>query len=331
MADLRVAVVANPSASARAGLRARALERLRARARVVAEIETRADGRDVRRIAELARGEEPDVLVAAGGDGTAALAASALLETGSATRPALAFLPLGTGNNAARSFGLRSLRRDRERAIALAVDAVAHGERREMDLGVVDGRPFLGSFAVGLDAAILARRNRMQRRLGAIGLRTGYGLYLWSVALTLAERRPLASARRILDGVEVRGPLSCLVATNAPVYAGPLRFDAENDAADGRLDVHEVASAWEYLSEYPRAWQRYLRALRGGAVSPSPRLRRARALELELDRPLPAQADGEELGAAASYRLSVLPRAIRVCLPPPPRLVTTRAGSDRSR
>ena len=102
---------------------------------------------------------------------------------------------------------------------------------------------------------------------------------------------------------------------NAPVYAGPLRFDGENDCADGLLDVHAVASGWEYLAEYPQAWLRYLRVRRGTKAPPSPVLRRAREIHAEFERPVPAQADGEEIPAASSFRIRVLPRALRVCVP----------------
>ena len=89
---------------------------------------------------------------------------------------------------------------------------------------------------------------------------------------------------------------------NAPIYAGPFRFDGANDCADGLLDVHAVTSAGEYLSEYPSAWLRYLRVQGGARAAPSPLLRRAREIRVEFERPVAAQADGEELGAATSLR-----------------------------
>ena len=104
---------------------------------------------------------------------------------------------------------------------------------------------------------------------------------------------------------------------NAPFYAGPLRFDGANDCADGLLDVHALASGREYVSEYPRAWLRHLRVQRGDRAAPSPLLRRAREIRVDFDRPVAAQADGEEIGAVASVRVRVLPRALRICSPDP--------------
>lgn len=312
MSQLRVGAVVNARLRARGRGFAHALARLGESTRVVAELDTRGDDSDVWRVVELLRDAEPEVLVAAGGDGTVGLALRALFEAKRAEHTALAFLPLGTGNNAARSFGLRALR-EGAGALERAVAAIAAGPRRASDVGLLDGRPFLGSVAIGMDADVLALRNRIQRRLG--GLATGYGLYLGGALASLLKSGHGGRARLSLDGVSETREIYNLAVVNAPVYAGPLRFDGENDCADGLLDVHAVASGWEYVAEYPSAWLRYLRVRQGTKAGPSPLLRRARAIHVELERPLPAEADGEEIGASASFRFSVLPRALRVCVP----------------
>jgi diacylglycerol kinase (ATP) len=307
----RVAVVVNPRARSLARVRERVLARLRAEAEIVGELATRGDADDARRLAELLAAAAPDVLVAAGGDGTANLALAALLATKSAERTALAFFALGTGNNAARSFGLRALRGG-EAALALALGAILSGRERAIDAGLAGRRPFLGSLALGMDADVLALRNRVHRRLGPRGIEGGWSLYLASFAGSLAAGRHGGAARLELDGAREACALYNLAVVNAPIYAGPFRFDGANDCADGLLDVHAVSSAREYLTEYPSAW---LRFLRGDRARPSPRLRRAREIRVELERPVPAQLDGEELAPAASWEIRVLPRAVRVCLP----------------
>ena len=283
---------------------------------MVAELDTRGDAGDGGRLAELVTATAPDVLVAAGGDGTARLALGALFETKSAESSALGFLPLGTGNNAARSLGLRALA-DGDAALTLAVAAIESGPRRAIDIGLVGGRPFLGSFAIGMDADVLALRNRMHRRLAPRGVEGGYTLYLAGFAGSLLRGAHGGTARLSLDGVRESCTLYNLAVVNTPIYAGPFRFDGANDSADGLLDVHAVASAGEYLSEYPSAWLRHLSVQGGRAPRPTPLLRRAREIRVEFDRPVAAEADGEELGAAASFEIRVLPRALRVCVPLP--------------
>ncbi len=309
----RVIVVVNPRSSAARRVRAGALAALRERSAVLSELATQGDAADGARIAALLAEHEPDVLVAAGGDGTIGLVLRALLEAKRSARTALGLLPLGTGNNAARSFGLRALR-DGAPAIALAVAAIASGGRRAVDVGLVDERPFLGSVALGMDADVLALRNRLRARFDGLG--TGYGLYLGASLASLLSAHG-APARLTLDGVTERLPLFGLSVVNAPVYAGPIRFDGANDCADGRLDVLALGSGREYVAEYASGWLRYLRAGRGAAVAPSASLRRAREIHVEFEQRVAAEADGELLGAATSYRIRVLPGALRLCLPAP--------------
>jgi diacylglycerol kinase family enzyme len=310
-------VVTNPIAAGgtSAALVEPVLRDLREQTREAVELATRGDGGDVRRIAEAAEKHGVGVVVAAGGDGTVNAVVEALLALPDAVRPALAILPAGTGNNAARSFGLRALR-DGDAARALAVAAIVRGGRRAIDVGRVNERAFLGSFALGLDAEILRARNRLSPRLAAIGVRSDYGLYLASFVLCFATaRQPRFAARVALDGAAARRVLTNLVVTNAPVYAGPLRFDGAADCADGRLDVHAIDSPARYLAEYPQAWIRYLRVSRGATAAASPLLRRARAIEIEPERAVAALVDGEEWSGAASYRVDVVPRALRLCTP----------------
>lgn len=326
LTDAAALLVVNPRAcgGAKATSTERAVQRLRRATHIPATLETRGDGDDAHRIAEAARTSGADTIAVAGGDGTVAIAVAALLALPEAARPALAILPAGTGNNAARSFGLLALR-DGEAAIECAIGATLRGERRAIDVGLVNGRPFLGSFALGLDGEILRARNRLAPKLAAIGAHSDYGLYLASFALCFASARQSRwPARLVLDGVAERRTLFNAVVTNAPVYAGPLRFDAASACADGLLDLHATESASRYVAEYPQAWIRYLRVLRGAAAEASPLLRRASAIAIEPDAPVAALVDGEELPSATSYQIRALPRAIRICTP-----VTTSAGSTR--
>ena len=72
-----------------------------------------------------------DVVVAAGGDGTVHLVANGLMEAGGSAdeRPALGVLPLGTGNDFARTLGLPL-----GQSPGVAVEALRHAPTRTMDL-----------------------------------------------------------------------------------------------------------------------------------------------------------------------------------------------------
>ena len=89
------------------------------------------DPADTMRAAAEAGGAGHDVVVAAGGDGTIHLVANGLMESGATAddRPALGVLPLGTGNDFARTLGLPI-----GQPPGRAVEALRHAECRTLDL-----------------------------------------------------------------------------------------------------------------------------------------------------------------------------------------------------
>lgn len=290
-----------------------ALARLRG-SRPVECVRTAGDGGDRGRVAALIAAQRPTLVVAAGGDGTVRDVAAALLDAGPAMRPALAILPLGTANDVARSFGLLSVRRRGAEAVERAVATILAGTERYIDLGCAGSHLFVGSFAVGMDAAILAARNRWRRRwrLGP-GL-GGYPLYLLSCAVSLARHHGVAG-RLHADGVPHHGPIYDLLVVNTPLYAGEFRFDGADHSADGRLDLHVFTGPADYVRAFVAAWRRHLRHQRGVPVDPPGRLRRVEHVQIALARPLASQLDGEEHTRADRYEVRVLPHAIRVVVP----------------
>jgi diacylglycerol kinase (ATP) len=113
--------------------------------------------------AERAAAAGCDRLAVAGGDGSIAPAAAA---AGAAAIP-LAVIPAGTANDFARRMALPV---DLDAACRLAV----HGARvRDMELGWMDGRPFVNVASVGLPAPAARRAKRWKKPLGPLGYAAG--------------------------------------------------------------------------------------------------------------------------------------------------------------
>jgi diacylglycerol kinase family enzyme len=129
----------------------------------------------------LARAGAKRVLVA-GGDGTVATAASALLNTGTE----LAILPGGTLNHFARDLGISTVAAD---ALALASSA----ESCAIDVGVVNGRVFLNTSSVGGYVRYVRTRERLEGYLG------------YRLASLCAALRMATSVRRMSVEIEVDG------------------------------------------------------------------------------------------------------------------------------
>jgi undecaprenyl-diphosphatase len=94
------------------------------------------------------------VLAVAGGDGTVNAGAAAALEHD----VPLLVVPVGTLNHFARSLGLETP--------GDAVAAFTHGSIAQVDVGWVDGRPFLNTASFGAYTDLVERRRRLERRLG---------------------------------------------------------------------------------------------------------------------------------------------------------------------
>ena len=100
-----------------------------------------------------------DVVMVGGGDGTVSAAAGVLMNTDKA----LAILPAGTMNLFARSLGI-PLRLEE------AIEELAHGHIRSVDLASANGKVFVHQFSIGLHAKLIRLRERhsFRSRLGKI-------------------------------------------------------------------------------------------------------------------------------------------------------------------
>ena len=136
------------------------------RAGATVEVRVTTGPGDARRWAAEAARDGVDLLLVAGGDGTANEAAWGLL----GSRTTLGLVPVGSGNGLARTLGI-PLRPER----ALAASSRT-GVPRRMDVGMVNERPFLNVAGAGFDAAVGAEfhaRGQRGRPARHLHLRAG--------------------------------------------------------------------------------------------------------------------------------------------------------------
>lgn len=154
-----------------------------------------------------------DLLVAAGGDGTVGTVAGVAVETGAT----LGVLPMGTLNHFAKDAGI-------PQDLGQAVDAIAAGHRRQVDVGDVNGRIFINNSSVGIYPRMVWEREAEQRR----GRRK-----LTAAAIATARtwgRYRMVVARVALNGSEtvVRTPF---------VFVGNNEYKAEGFELGGRTTL----------------------------------------------------------------------------------------------
>jgi diacylglycerol kinase family enzyme len=102
---------------------------------------------------QQARNGELDAIVVGGGDGSIRTVASVLAETG----VPLGILPLGTLNHFAKDLGLPL-------EVEAAVDTIASGMTRLVDLGEVNGDIFINNSSIGIYPYLVIARERARRR-----------------------------------------------------------------------------------------------------------------------------------------------------------------------
>ena len=149
----------------------------------------------------------PDAVAGIGGDGTHCGVINGLLRYRerhpASSLPPYAFIPLGTGNDIAKSLGIVTHDPVTSRNLRRCVAAIAHGADYCMDLGRAGGACFANAITVGLDSRILRERNVRKRRIQRLpvirNLIQGRLLY----ALSLA--RPFVRQNRVDVAIAVDG------------------------------------------------------------------------------------------------------------------------------
>ncbi len=187
-------------------------------------------------------------------------------------------VPFGTRNHFARDLGL-----DRDDPIG-ALDAF-DGSGRRIDVGRVNDRLFLNNVSLGLYAGLVHRREHHRRRREALDRARA----LWRI---VGEPHRL---RAQVNGEEVRARI--LLVANGAYELELFTLGARASLDEGSLHVY-AADGW-----LPRTWVE----------------RSAPEVRIELERSsVEAAADGEPIVLEPPLRFDLLPRALRVLVPPHP-------------
>jgi diacylglycerol kinase family enzyme len=237
-------------------------------------------------LAAAAAGEGMDAVTVFSGDGTyneALNGADGALPFG--------FLPGGGTSVLARALGLP---RDPAEAAGRVGEALLAGRLRRISLGLVNGRRFSFSAGIGFDGEAVRRLDALGRGPG--GARPGDAAFAWMFGRMLLEHRGRFEPALEIEGV---GRAAFVLVGNCDPYsyAGslPLRVTPGARFEDG---LAFAAPERVRARDVPR----FVSALlRGSGFGPPVRS----GLDLDrivvrCDRPLPLQADGEDLGDVES-------------------------------
>jgi diacylglycerol kinase family enzyme len=234
-----------------------------------------------------------DLVIACGGDGTAASSAAGLAGSGIP----LALIPLGTGNLLARNLGLLM---DLGDALTVALT----GGNRQLDVGIANDSLFLTMAGLGLDAKMLDGASEPVKK------RFGWAAYVVS-ALRHLRDRPMRVSLRTDAGRPVRRWASGVIVGNVGELQGglPLLPDAQPD--DGQLDVVVLTA---------RGWGDWLAVamhmvLRRPGTTAQVMRRTFRELRIDVNRAHLWELDGEVMGSTRHLVITIRPGTLVVRVP----------------
>ena len=238
-------------------------------------------------------------LIAVGGDGTVQEVVNGMRS--GAAAPSLGIVPVGAGNDLARSLGLPA---DPAEAWTVAIGRVT----RWIDAALAtngEGRRrwFASAGGIGFDAQVAAA---MSTRRGWQSGRAGYLL------TTLAQLRRFENRRLriVLDGEAFDYRVLLVAIANGPYYGGGMRIAPDAEPDDGWLDLCVVGdiSRLTAVRQLPNLY-------RGTHVRhPAVALHRARLIEIDGDGTTFSHLDGEHFGSIP-LRVEIAPSALEVAAP----------------
>ena len=239
----------------------------------------------------LAEGAE--LLFAWGGDGTVQRCIDAL--AGSDT--ALAILPAGTANLLATNLDIPQ---DIEQAVAIGL----RGERHQIDVGCFEGERFAVMAGVGFDASMI------QQADGTLKDRLGRVAYIWTGSQNL-RAKPFRAKIKVDGAPWYAGDASCILVGNVGRLFGGIEVFEDARPDDGRFEIGIVNA------EGVADWVRTLARTAVGQAERSPLVQATTAtkIKVKLSRKMLYELDGGDRSKVKSFKVSVQPGAVTLCLP----------------
>ena len=239
-----------------------------------------------------------DTVVALGGDGIVHEVVNGLMRIDRESRPRLGIIPVGSGNDYARTLGISTNYKK-------AVDQLLHPKEYVMDVGLCNDIYFAETVSFGLDAAIAIETMERRKRTG----KKGVMLYLESGLDQLKNHFNLYDFE--ID-IPVLGPkadqMYLLAIQNGPTYGGGFSIAPEADPTDGLLDIciaHPPLSWLKATMIFLLAKNGHHRGFKQMQSFKTPRLK------LRFETEVPGQIDGEEL-FGKDFDIRILPGELKV-------------------
>lgn len=250
---------------------------------------------------QLAARTNANTIVVVGGDGIVHATVNGLMLRPKDERPALGLIPVGSGNDYARTLGMSE-------HIVQAVDQLVKASETPLDVGCCNGEYFVQTLSFGLDAAIALDTVERRKRTG----KKDMSLYFASGIDQLFHHLNTYQMQLVIENADVIEDSIYLIAVQiGPTYGGGFRICPDADPADGVFDICYVRAPMSVA----QGTFIFIRARNAHHTNfKNVKFSHGRSLDLTFDRRPAVQIDGEPL-IADSYHVTIDQQAMRVLMP----------------
>jgi YegS/Rv2252/BmrU family lipid kinase len=243
-------------------------------------------------------------VITVGGDGTLNEVVNGVFSNNicPTTEVSLGLIPVGTGNDWGRMFGIPL---NYEKAIRI----IADNKQMVHDIGVISyfigteryNRHFINIAGLGFESVVV-RRTNIQKDKG----RGGKLIYLYSLLMSLLSYKN-TEAEVVIDNVKLNADVFSINVGNGRYCGGGMRQTPNATPDDGLLDV-TIINGMGKLEII-----RNLRILYDGTILSHPKIDgyKCKNLKVSSDSILYAEADGESLGHTP-VEFKIIPSSINV-------------------
>lgn len=243
-------------------------------------------------LAQKAAAEGWEIVCAVGGDGSINEVAAGLIGSDAA----LGIVPAGSGNGLAMHLGWG-------RSIERAIQKINRSESKLIDVGLMNGRPFVNVAGIGFDGLV---SNLMQKQT-----KRGFATYFLKSLEAGIVYKP-AKIQLKLDGREIEETCFTVAIANGPMYGYNFQIAPDALLDDGLFSVVLLKDApkWKYFAAVPDMLNE--RIYEADFVDHYS----AAVVEIRSESAKNyAHIDGEGLETNGFLRFEMRPKALRVLVP----------------
>jgi diacylglycerol kinase (ATP) len=203
-------------------------------------------------------------------------------------------IPVGTGNDFARNLGLKL---DLQEAVATVLGGVV----RRIDVGLVNGIPFINNAGTGFDSSVMNTMNN------SIRFARGQSAFILATIKTLATFKPISLTYQADDEAPVTETAMMVSLLNGRMYGGGMIAAPQAEMDDGQIDVLIIRAMPK-----PQLLALMPKVIQGQHENhPAVKMFKARKLTVNTIPPQPLNIDGDVSGLTP-MTITMEPQALKV-------------------